>query len=386
MGIVNEGTVHLSKFSEIPVLTKDMLRENYQDLISSDYKTRKPYYNSTGGSTGEPTRFIQDNLYAKWGKAASYYWYKDIIGIDEPRAKKVILWGSDRDLFQGGIGWKAKIANWMNNTILLNSFRMTEADMGHYIGIINNYKPDLIRGYAGSLYELCKYAERNNMNICTPKAVISSAETLRDEMRCKIETVFGTKVYNHYGSREANNLAGECKEGMMHVLAFHNYIEVLDNRNQPVAEGKEGRVIATNLHNYSMPLIRYEIGDTIVVGSQQCNCRNILPMCKKISGRIMDHFIRQDGTVIPAEFFIHLIGVVSNARFIKKFQVIQEDYQRIKILVVPQGDIEDYTKRDIENKIRQVMGHDCMIIWEFVDKIYATKSGKYLYTKSLVRR
>ncbi|NQE54746.1 hypothetical protein C5S29_14245 [ANME-1 cluster archaeon GoMg3.2] len=194
IGIVDNGTVDLSKFNEIPILTKEIIREHRQELISKDYKTRKWYYNSSGGSTGEPLRFIQDDVYAKWGNVAFYYWYMDILGVDEPNVRKTILWGSERDLFQGGLGFKAKIANWLTNTVFLNSFKMSEDDMDYYIKTINSYKPDLIRGYAGSLYELCRYAEKNIV-IHTPKIVVGAAETLGDEMRGKIETVFGTKLY-----------------------------------------------------------------------------------------------------------------------------------------------------------------------------------------------
>ena len=99
-----------------------------------------------------------------------------------------------------------------------------------------------------------------------PKIVVSAAENLSDTMRNVIESNFGTKVYNFYGSREIGNLAGECKDGLLHSFLFWNYLEVLDKDNQPVREGEEGRVVVTNLYNYSMPLIRYEIGDMAILG------------------------------------------------------------------------------------------------------------------------
>jgi phenylacetate-CoA ligase len=385
IGIIKNNEVDLSKFNQIPILTKEIMRKHHQELISNDYTTRKWYYSSSGGSTGEPTRFIQDDVYSKWRNATNYYYYKDILGVDGPDVKKVVLWGSERDLFEGSIELKAKIGNWLTNTVFLNGFRMTEEDMDHYIKTINSYKPDLIRGYAGLLYELCKYAGRKNLKIYVPTILVSEAETLRKEMREKIETVFGTKLHDFYGSREVSNLAGECKEGLMHVFMFWNYVEILNN-NQPVKEGEEGKVIVTNLHNYSMPFIRYEIGDMAVLGPEKCECGNILPSLKKITGRITDHFVKEDGTIIPAEFFIHLIGVVCNRGFVKKFQVIQEDYKRIKLLVILEGNIGESEKEDIEDKIKLVMGKDCKIIWDFVEEIPSTKSGKYLYTKSLVWR
>jgi phenylacetate-CoA ligase len=381
IGVINEGKVDLSKFNQIPILTKEIMRKHHKELISIDYLKRKWYYNSSGGSTGEPIRFIQDDIYSKWGNVTNYYWYKDILGIDEHNVKKVFLWGSERDLFKCGFGSKINFVNWLNNTIFLNSFRLTEKDMNNYIKILNTYKPDLIRGYAGSLYELSRYAERKDKTIHTPKVIISTAETLTEEMREKIETIFGTKLYDFYGSRESNNLAGECKEGLMHILAFHNYVEILDDNCGPAKEGEEGRVIVTNLHNYSMPLIRYEIGDIAELGPDRCKCGNKLPLLRKVTGRITDHFIKEDGTIIYGEYFTHLFY---HKRWIKSFQAIQEDYITIRVLIVPNGEVDEQEKMYIEDKIRLIMGKNCRIIWNVIDEIPKTPQGKYLYTKSLI--
>ena len=383
VGIIRNGEIDLDKFSTIPILTKSIIRQYREKIVSNDYMTRKWYYNSSGGSTGEPVRFVQDEMYRRWNSATNKYYYQDMLGIDEVHSRKVILWGSDRDIFEGTIGLRAKIGNWLTNTVFLNSFRMTKEDMEKYIKIINQYKPELIRGYAGSLYELCRFAEANNLKIFTPKILVSAAETLTDDMREKIESVFGTKVYNFYGSREVGPIAGECKHGLMHIFTFNNYVETI-NHNKPVTENQEGNIIVTNLHNYSMPFIRYEIGDMAVSGPKKCKCGSPLPTFEKVTGRVIEHFIKKDGTVIPGEFFIHLIGVVCNSGFIRKFQVIQEDYERIRLLVVPSGTIDEHSKREITNKIRVVMGNECNIIWEFVDEIPKLKNGKYLYTQSLL--
>jgi len=380
--VVNGETVNLSNFNKIPILTKEIIRS--AELISDDYLTRRWYYNFSGGSTGEPTKFMQDLTYSRWYNATIDFYYKDMLDIDEINVKKIELWGSPRDLFKGTIGIKAKIGNWLTNTVLLNSFRMTEADMAKYLKTINLYKPDLIRGYAGSLFELCRFAEAKNVKIYTPKIVVSSAETLNNEMREKIESVFGTKLYDFYGSRETASLAGECRCGLMHIFEFNDYIEILDEYDQPVKEGEEGRIIVTNLHNYSMPFIRYEIGDMAMLGPNKCECGNILPTLERIYGRIEEQFIRKDGGIVIGYYFVHLMGVVLNKGFIKKFQVIQEDYDKIRILVILNKIFPDVEKKDIEDKIRLQMGQYCKIIWDFVDDIPKAKSGKYLYTISFL--
>ncbi len=383
-GVVNNGTVDISNFKNIPILTKEVIRT--KKIISDDCLKRKSYYNFSGGSTGEPLKFLQDSNYYRWYTATLNFYYNDMINIDEMNAKKIELWGSPRDILKGTIGVKAKIGTWLSNTILLNSFRMTETDMQKYVKTINSTRPNLIRGYTNSLYELCRFIEKNKLQIYKPDVVICSAEVLTNNVREKIESVFKTKLYNFYGSRETASLAGECKNCLMHIFEFNNHIEILDQNNQPAKEGQEGRIIVTNLHNYSMPFIRYEIGDMAVVGPDKCKCGSILPTLERIEGRIEEQFIKKNGDIVIGYYFVHLLGVVLNKGFIKKFQVIQEDYDKIRILVIPNKKIPDNEKKEIENGIKIQMGFDCKITWDYVDDISKTNSGKYLYTKSFVAR
>jgi len=386
IGIISNDKVNLEKFNEIPILTKQQLRKHQKELISKDYQSRKWYNNSSGGSTGEPTMFLQDDTYNKWYKASNKYFYQNILGIDEDNVNKIFLWGAPRDLFKGSIGLKNKIINWLNNTIILNSFRMDENKMRSYIQTINTYQPDLIRGYADSLYTLARFSEKNNLKIHSPKRIVSSAETLTTEMRQTIETVFRTKVHDFYGSRETASIAGECIEGLIHVFSFNNILEILDRNNNPVPDGQEGRIIVTNLHNYSMPFIRYEIGDMAVPSPKICSCGQYLPCLKQISGRLEEQFVKKDGSIVIGYFFVHLIGVLQNKGFIKKFQVIQEDFNRIRIRTVLDKGLPEAEKKEIEQKIRIQMGEDCQIIWDSVNTIESATSGKYFYTRSLIKK
>ena len=207
IGLIRNGTVDLSRIAEIPILTKEIIRKHHQDLISDEYQTRKWYDIYSGGSTGDPVHIIGDDIYLKWRAATDYFYFKNILNIDEPTVKKVVLWGSERDLFTGTLGYKAKFCNWLDNTIYLNSLRMTREDLEKYIYTINSFKPDIIRGYAGSLFELCRYAEREKIPLYHPKIVVSAAENLSDTMRNVIESNFGTKVCDFYGGREVSHFS-----------------------------------------------------------------------------------------------------------------------------------------------------------------------------------
>ena len=100
IGIIQGDHVDLSRIQEIPLLTKEIIRQRHDELISDDFKSRGWFYNSSGGSTGEPIRLIQDRRFQRWAKVANNYYYRNILNIDEPIIKKVIIWGSERDYSQ----------------------------------------------------------------------------------------------------------------------------------------------------------------------------------------------------------------------------------------------------------------------------------------------
>jgi len=200
-------------------------------------------------------------------------------------------------------------------------------------------------------------------------------------MREKIESVFGTKVYEFYGSREISSIAGECDAGLLHLLTFNNYVEVLDKQNRPVREGEMGKLIVTDLHNYAMPFIRYEIGDMAILGPKRCKCGNPLPTLKDVTGKSRDFFIREDGSLLNGGFFMYLFRTRD---WIKAFRVIQEDYRKIRVQAVLKDHINDMERREIDQKIKRAMGNRCKVIWELVDEIPWSQSGKYLYIKSLL--
>lgn len=375
-GVVQGDSVNLDFFPSIPFITKEMIRDNPQEFISKEHKKRKSFTNSTGGSTGDPLRFLQDLAYIKWRHATNAYYYRNILGIDEQRSKKVFIWGSDRDIFTGSVGSQAKIKNWLQNTVLLNSFKMEEKDMERYTKIINSFKPEVIRGYSGALYELAKFIKKKNILIHRPKAIIGAAETITDVMRDVIEDTFNARLYNFYGSREVSAIAGECEKGLLHIFSFFNHVEVVGPHQE------EGKIFVTNLHNYSMPFVRYDMGDFGIPGPTSCLCRNPLPTLKKVTGRVVEHLRTKSGGFIPGEYFIHLVGVVCNKGAIRQFQIIQKDYDDIEILTVLGPGFKSEDQKSIEEKIRVVMGNACRIEWKEVENIPKTKNGKYLYTRS----
>ncbi len=389
--IKESGEVDLDRFFEIPLLSREALHAQLENLTSEDVQARKWFYNTSGGSTGIPVKFIQDKNYVNWREAVKLL-YDSWSGCNLGD-RKVILWGSERDLFVGKETFRIRAIQWMRNSTVLNAFLMTPEKMRNYASIINNRQPTQIRAYAESMYEIACFLQGENIKIHSPRSIMTSAGTLYPYMRETIENVFRAPVFNRYGSREMGDIACECEyHNGLHISPMTHFVEILDKNSKPTEPGELGEIIVTCLTNFSMPLIRYRIGDMGSWNSEVCPCGRRWPLLKEVSGRVTDTFIRRDGSIISPEYLIHLIGVVLNKGWIKKYQIIQEDYEHILVRIVLLNQMTDpYTSysnelKEMTKKIQLVMGKECDVGYKFPNTISPTSSGKYRFTISKIER
>jgi phenylacetate-CoA ligase len=380
--VVKDGKVILENFPRIPVLTKEIIRAQGENLYSSDYKSRKPYDNTSGGSTGEPVRFIQDKEYDDWNIATKLY-FNAVLGKDlgQPEIK---FWGSDRDILAGNLTVKDRLINVLYNRKFFNSYRLGEKEIRELIDLNNKFMPRAYWAYMESALELSNYLSRHELYFHPPEIVVSTIGPLTDEVKEKIESNMNCKVYNQYGSREVGVVSCQCKkQRSMHTFPWWNYVEILDERGEAV-QNQEGRVIVTTLHNYSMPLIRYDIGDVAVAGGWGCDCGRNSMLLKKVVGRTLGYFKKADGSLAHSHF---LVQALFFRDWIKRFQIIQDEIDHVLIKVqlnenaeADKSDIEDITK-----KTKILMGESCNVDFDFVEEISRTASGKFVYTLCKVK-
>jgi len=382
--VVINGNIHLENFPKIKILDKEILMKNFDTLISTEKKVkRNMYINYSGGSTGVPTKFIQNYNFKTLETATKWLFFTYL--TDYP-CKHISLWGSERDIIKKKFMFKKNLMNFLQQKLVLNSFQMTQENMINYVKKINKYKPEILESYVQPIYELAQFIRRNNLEIIRLKGIITTAGTLYPEMKELIEEVFQCPVLNRYGTREAGDIACSCCENQgLHVNVINNYLEILDDNLNPVKPGEIGQIYITKLTNYSMPLIRYKIGDLGILSEEiSCKCGRGFPLIKFIEGREMCVFRTRQGRIIPTEFFIHFIGVVFNQGIITKFQIIQNEYEKITIKYILESNIKRFenNKQKIDDAIKKVMGENCEIIWQEVHDIPNLPSGKYLYSYS----
>jgi phenylacetate-CoA ligase len=361
----------------LPILTKEIIRSQFEKLHSRDLVRRKWQYNTSGGSTGEPVRLVQDSDYEDRTKATSLLLFSRLgYELGQPLVK---LWGSERDVLGGTVSHKARFFNWLTNILWVNAFDMSPARMREYVGTLNRAKPRLILAYAQAAYELARFVEQESLSLAPQQAVVTSAGTLYPFMRKKIAEVFDCPVYNLYGSREVSDVACELPgiDGLW-VPPWNAFIEVLDDDAMPVPAGEEGNLVITSLANYGMPLLRYWIGDRGALMEEKTAGAPGAQILKHVSGRNVDVFRTREEKLIDGEFFTHLLYF---RPWVSKFQVVQRSHDEVLFKVVktnqdpPRSDLDEITA-----KARVVMGPACRIGFEFLTHLPAHHSGKYRYT------
>ena len=375
--VSGDGRIHPDRLSRLPLLDKPAIRTHFEKLKSDDLASRRWYYNISGGSTAEPLRFIQDGAFKARGRAGSVF--TDLWAGYRPGDPRVLLWGAPRDVQSGTVGIRAKIKNFVRNEIWLNSYWMDEKDMSAYAERINFMRPRQILAYAESVYDLARFIERTGQSVFSPTAIVSSSGTLYPGMRATVERVFGAPVFNRYGSREILNIAFECDshEGM-HVITPYHYVEIIRPDGSPAPPGETGEIVITSLTNYAMPFIRYRIGDLGSWSPRPCSCGRSWPLLAEVTGRTAEIFVRRDGRHVLSTFFGYVMFFQEWRDWIDRCQFVQEDYDLIRVLIraLPGKKINKAALPRIAGQIKEVMGDDCRVEFEFVAEIPPVASGK----------
>jgi len=382
--IIQDSNLHFSEdtiFTDLknfPILTKDTIRKNFHQL----YKFRDNFYykNTSGGSTGEPILFYQDMDYFAWNTATK-------ILFDEWAGRKigeriVKMSAPLQDLRNCGRGIKSYLRQQISGITMLDDIKMTEKDKLRCVQQINHIQPIL---YFTFNRELSRFIEEHHLQVHSPNSVMTTGSILYPQVKARIEKVFRAPVFNCYGSREVGSVACNCLQDKgFHVIPTIHYIEILDDNGMEIKSGKEGNVVITLLSNYTMPLIRYKIGDIAILSKKKCQCGRGLPLLEKVIGRIRGRVKNKYGDFVSTGLY-SLFYFKEN---IRKFQLIQETTELINInlVLIDKKKLKDMNQffTETNQKICKIMGHQLTVKYNIVDKIEPSPSGKYLYIFSRV--
>jgi len=245
------------------------------------------------------------------------------------------------------------------------------------------YRPDFLMGYAGTIAHVAEAVNALGGEPIRPRVVTVGAEMMTDPMREAIRRAFGAPVRQYYGSNELNLIAWECTAtGDMHVCDDGLIVEVLKD-GRPAEPGESGEIVATNLHSFAMPFIRYRLGDVVTRGTEQCACGAPFSTIKQVDGRLTDYFQLPDGREVH---HLQIMGRLRATDWLRRVQVFQDSVARITLRVVPFRTPSADELQETRRAILEVLGDDVDFRIELVDEIEPGPGGKRQMCVSLVRR
>jgi phenylacetate-CoA ligase len=368
-------------FKRIPYLTKTDLQRHAADLVANNYRLSELVPDASGGSTGKPTNFYKDRLRNQL-RSADKMRHDRWCGWREGE-KYVTLWGAQRE-FDPQIPLKTRLVErYVYRAFGFNAFDITPEKVVAYLAELKKVRPAMIVAYANVAHLFARIVSQQGIDLSNlgVKGIISSAETLTPEKRADIEAAFRTKVLNRYGSREVGVVASEClhQEGL-HVNAENVLVEI-QRAGKDTAAGEPGEIIVTDLWNYGMPFIRYQMGDVGVKSDRHCSCGRGLPLLQQVSGRVSDFIVDSGGGLVHGEYFTHLFYGLHG---VEQFQLVQEDRTRIVLNVHPGDGFQQAVLDPVIAKIKTCLGTAVEVEVRLVGGSLIEASGKYRFTISKV--
>jgi len=358
-------------FKQLPILTKAIIKDRFDDLKAANLKESEVHFSDTGGTTGIKIRFCRDNACLS-PKAAATLRQERWTGWDigQPRA---LAWPAEQD-YVGYNSLKSKVRNaFCKREIALPAAVLNGEKIERFLNEIKRKRPVLLLGFPTPLYLIAKWVLENGESDCTVASVISTGEPLFGHQREAIIKAFQCDVFDSYRTREVGLIAQECPEHSgMHYNAEHLYLE-------SVLDEKTGlwKLLVTDFLNHGMPFIRYEIGDTGSLSQKKCPCGRSLPLLEMGVGRSADVMYSPEGNLISAVTLV--LYLVDNGPPVGQAQVIQDSLTHLQVRITKEPAPTQSLYEHYRKEIRRLFGDAMKVSFELVDSIAKEPSGKYRF-------
>lgn len=370
----------LDDLQKLPLLTKEDVRRNFEDLVARNVDRERLKYYTTGGSTGLPLGIYHDKYTADLQEQAfilrQWSWAGYKFGDRVVTLRDANITRSNRE---GEKAWWDY--NTGSNELVLSSTSMSEENMYKYVELIKEFKPRFIFAFPSSLEILTRFMRRHRIGDIKAKAVFLSSETLYPQHRELIESQFGCRIFDHYGQTEFVADAMECErhEGY-HVNMEYGILELINEDGEPITDASiVGKVVGTGLRNYCMPLIRYVINDLAAYASGECSCGRGAALIKGFKGRLQEFLVSRSGALIP---FLAIYDSQEPVWMrIKELKIVQEEGGKltVKIAKAPSFSESEIKEQFLEKLHERLDEEEFDIEVTFVDHIYRTSRGKLLF-------
>jgi phenylacetate-CoA ligase len=353
-----------------PVLTREVVRQNSERLISRALPAHECIRVGTTGTTGASLKvaYSEDVARRHWAfRMRQWAW----AGV-KIRTPRITLFGSRVAPPERGTPpfWTN---NYLERQILMSIFHLSETNAPHYIDFLRRNQGKVLEGFPSVLGILADFVLRTGTSI-PMKVVFTDGEPLYPFLRENIERAFNASAYDLYGNTEYAGLLTQCEKGQMHAIPDYAYLEILDENDQSVPNGDEGYLVWTGFINDTMPLIRYRIGDRGCWQTQQsCKCGRNFPVVFPTITRDSDTLRCPDGRIFSPRALNQSLKGATALRFC---QLVHERPGHLLIRGVASKPSAYDDLMTIQKNLQQILGPGFTVTSTLVDAPIVRAGGK----------
>jgi phenylacetate-CoA ligase len=342
------GVTSRAELCALPVLTKDIIRERYQDLIDPAHRG-KNIKKGTSGSTGAPLHFeycLESEAYRRATKLRGYRWAGFKEGLPA-----FYYWAQVQAPEPGLRGLKIRLDRALRREVYVDSMRQSEATMLAAVRELRRVRPHIIVGFTQATVAWARFILDRGLRDWADLPVICAAEAVLPGDLRVLSQAFGPQVFETYGARETMLIGAECSAHAGLHLAEENILVEVVRDGEPAAAGDHGDVLITDLHNYGMPFIRYQNGDLATFAPPgRCPCGRGLRRLSRVDGRRAEMLRDPRGEPISGLVF-HALFTDAHKELIRQFQVVQRASGAV-VLKVVRG--QDFNEPDFAAKVARL--------------------------------
>jgi phenylacetate-CoA ligase len=357
----------LSDLRNLPLLDKESIRENLQELIAENLRPRDMRYFTTGGTMGVPLGFY--NMRHAGGRERAFMfaqWAR--VGFDYSE-RRALLRGAP---VKSSRHWQYDASE---RSFVFSNFHMTPDNVAEYARVMKEKQLPYLHSYPSAVIDFARRLQNQRVEPPRFKAILASSETVYPGQREYVESVFGARLFSWYGHSEDVVLAGECEVSTdYHIFPEYSLVEVLkEDGSVATLEDEVGELVGTALDNFAMPLIRYRTDDWAVMGRDKCGCGRNYKLLKETKGRRQDMIIgEQENLISPTALNFHT-DVFDH---VLQVQFYQRERGKVELRIKRGRDYCEQDSLNILAALNEKMGDTVATSLSFVDEIALSPRGK----------
>lgn len=330
------------------IIEKGSVLDDPQDFTAEHAATLPTYLDKTSGSSGTPLTFPCDQRAWAYRHALTHRCIESFgVAVGEPYALFFGLHWNKRSRVQ------VALRDRVLNRVRISAYEIGPSQLASQFATIRRFRPTHFQGYPSAIYEFCVLASRAGFDLraLRLKAVFTTAEPLRDHQRALISEVTGAPCANMYGSAEGGMTAIECPAGRLHTTPEATWLQLRDTATHT------GEAIVTDMMLRAFPMIRYALGDEIVLSREACPCGRAQPVIASIEGRSGEPIMLPNGRTINANLPSYIFKPFGGLGILRRYRFVQRGRDLELMLVVTDAFRPEHLEQ-IEQETRNAFGAD----------------------------